>query len=183
MSRRKRKKTPSLPSGDHRPGTTGHRSCQPTSWSHSPYQTNSLPPPAHSLSRHQAIAKNRPTATSVSWETLFFITANTPFLLYIQSFLTQISHLFSVRYRQNGSNVIFGGPLAVSRGSYVLFCGGLRQLSSMFLNVPKVSHICPQRSSEYLPGSMLHRSLSYRFSICFPHFSLSETEKEWKTSE
>jgi hypothetical protein len=29
----------------------------------------------------------------------------------------------------------------------------------------------------------LHRSLSCRFPMCFPHFSLSETEKEWKTIE
>ena len=32
-------------------------------------------------------------------------------------------------------------------------------------------------------GLMLLRSLSYLFSLCFPHFSLSETENEWKTIE
>ena len=43
--------------------------------------------------------------------------------------------------------------------------------------------ICPHRSSVRLPGSRLRRSLFYRFSICFPCFSLSETEKKGKTIE
>ena len=79
--------------------------------------------------------------------------------------------------------VIFSETLAASRGIYILFCEGLRHLSPSYVNVPKMSHICPQRYSVRLPDSMLRRSLSYRFSICFPHFSLSETEKDGKTIE
>ena len=78
---------------------------------------------------------------------------------------------------------LFSESIAASRGSYVLFCEGLRHLSSTYSNIPIESYICPQRSSVRLPDSMLRRSLSYRFSICFPSFSLSETENEWKTIE
>ena len=72
---------------------------------------------------------------------------------------------------------------AVSRGIYFLFCEGLRLFAPTFVSVPIVSDICPQRCSMRLPGSMSCRSLSYRFSICFPHFSLCERENEWKTIE
>jgi hypothetical protein len=79
--------------------------------------------------------------------------------------------------------VIFSETLAASRGIYILFCEGLRHLSPSYVNVPKMSYICPQRYSMRLPGSLLRRSLSYRFSICFPSFSLCETEKDGKTIE
>ena len=52
-----------------------------------------------------------------------------------------------------------------------------------FLNVPKSVAYLPQRSSMRLQGSMLRRSLSYRFPICFPSFYLCETENDGKTSE
>ncbi len=78
---------------------------------------------------------------------------------------------------------LFSESLAASRGIYFLFCEGLRQLTLPYSTVPILSHNCPQRSSARLPGSMLRRSLSYRFPICFPHFSLSETENDGKTIE
>ena len=85
--------------------------------------------------------------------------------------------------RPNVGNIIFSKTLAASRESYFLFCEGLRHLTPPCATVPKVSHICTHRSSVYRPGTMLRRSLSYRFSICFPHFSLSKTENDGKTIE
>ena len=82
-----------------------------------------------------------------------------------------------------GATLLSVATRAVSRGSYFLFCDELRLLTSPFLSVPILSHICPQRSSVRLQGPVLRRSLSYRFPICFPHFSLCETENEWKTIE
>ena len=82
-----------------------------------------------------------------------------------------------------GATFFFSESLAASRGIYFLFCEGLRQLTLPYSTVPILSQTCPHRSSVRLPGSSLRRSLSYRFPICFPHFSLSETENDGKTIE
>ena len=82
-----------------------------------------------------------------------------------------------------GATLLSVATHGVSRVIYFLSCEELRLLTPPFLSVPILSHICPQRSSVRLSGPVLRRSLSYRFSICFPHFSLCETENEWKTIE
>ena len=147
MSHRKRKKTPSLPSGDHRPDTTGHRSCQPTAWSHSPSQTNSLPPSAHSLSRHQAIAKNRPTATSVSWETRFFHNGKHPlFIVYPIIFNTNQSSYLRPIQTEWGQRHFRWTPCRFARKLRFILWG----ITSPFLNVPQRSESVAYLSPTYL---------------------------------
>ena len=82
--------------------------------------------------------------------------------------------------------LLFGETLAASRESYFLNRDVLLHLSPTYSSVRQHSEsvvYLPQHYSVRLLGSMWSRSLSYRFSLCFPHFSLSETENEWKTIE
>ena len=81
----------------------------------------------------------------------------------------------------------------LSLTSYFAFCRFARKLLFILWRITPTIATFPQRtdivvylsqrSSVCLPGSMLRRSLSYRFPICFPHFSLCERETKGKTIE
>ena len=112
-------------------------------------------------------------------------------------------HQEKVRSRPNGSNVAQSNDACRLARNLLFFCEGLRHLSSAFrfcrIFVPNIKienwkllpHPVNSQHSTFnsllstlnFLGLVSRRSLSNRFSICFPHFSLSETEKKGKTIE
>ena len=110
-------------------------------------------------------------------------------------------HQEKVRWRPNGSNVEQSNDACRFARNLLLILWGI---TPPFVSIPILSYICPQHKNwKLLPhpvnsqlstfnsqlstlnflGPVSRRSLSNRFSICFPHFSLSETEKKGKTIE